>query len=114
MLFRAAELELLIAECANYQNKEQEWLVSFKRATEMFLGIKVVPVYFLKQEYLCEDAHTALIKLNPYLVKMLIWMSSNKSEPIKIAAVKGIEYLLETLGCTLDNYMIDILKTLIF
>jgi hypothetical protein len=32
---------------------------------------------------------------------------------VKIAAVKIIELFLENLGCTLDNYMIDILRALV-
>jgi len=108
----AVELELLMAECSNYQGKEAERIQCLQRATEMFLGIRVWALYQLPVSPVQEDSHTSLQKLIPYLLKMLSVMTTNENQPVKIAAVKGLEFLLEVLGCTLDNYMIDILKTL--
>lgn len=110
---RAAELEILIAECYNAQNKELEKIYSFKRATELYLGMLVQPNEYQQQEYYVEDVHSVLTKISPFLVRMLLEMLKNEEQEIQIATLRGIEFLLEKLGCTLDNYMIDILRGII-
>jgi hypothetical protein len=112
-LMRAAGLEILIAECYNAQSKELEKIYSFKRATELYLGMFVEPCEFEKQEYYYEDVHSTLTKIAPYLIKMLLDMVKHEEQEIHLAALRGIEFLLEKLGCTLDSYMIDILRSIV-
>lgn len=110
---RAAELEILIAECYNAQNKELDKIYSFKRATELYLGMMVEPSEYQKQEYYVDDVHSVLTKIAPFLIRMLLEMLKSEEQEIQIAALRGIEFLLEKLGCTLDNYMIDILRGIV-
>ena len=82
--------------------------------TELHLGIRVTPIYYSDSHIKYEDIHHSLIKLTPYLTKTLISHLKSPIQAVKISAVKGIDYLLENLGCTLDNpAMIDILKAFI-
>lgn len=112
-MMRAAELEILIAECHNAQGRELEKIYSFKRATELYLGMMVPIDEFQKQEYYYEDVHSIMSKISPYLVKMLLDLVKSENEEVQIAALRGVEFLLEKLGCTLDNYMIDILRSIV-
>jgi hypothetical protein len=86
---------------------------SFKRATELYLGMLVEPTEFEKQVYFQDDVHSTLIKISPYLIKMLLEMVKHEEQEVQIAALRGIEFLLEKLGCTLDDYMIDILRSIV-
>jgi hypothetical protein len=112
-MMKAAEIEILIAEWFNSQNKELDKIYSFKRATELYLGMLVEPNEYLKQEYYSEDVHSIMTKITPYLIRMLLEMTKNENIEIQIAALRGIEFLLEKLGCTVDSFMIDILKSII-
>ena len=112
-MMKAAELEVLIAECYNAQGKELEKINSFKRATELYLGIYVNPNEFERQEYYSDDAHSTITKISPYMVKMLLELLKIETQEIQMAALRGIEFLLEKLGCTLDSYMIDILRGIV-
>lgn len=71
---------------------------SFKRATELYLGMLVKPNEYQKQEYFNEDVHSTLTKIAPYLVKMFIETIKSDEQEVQIAALRGIEFLLEKLG----------------
>ena len=90
-----------------------EKINSFKRATELYLGMFVPPNEYEKLEFYSDDVHSTLTKIAPYLTKMLLELARNDEQEIRIAALRGIEFLLEKLGCTLDNYMIDILRCIV-
>ena len=68
---------------------------------------------YQKQEYFYEDVHSILTKISPYLIKMLLELVRNDEQEVQIAALRGLEFLLEKLGCTLDNFMIDILRSIV-
>lgn len=112
-MMKAAELEILIAECYNAQGKELEKIYSFKRATELYLGILVSADEYEHQVYYSNDVHSTITKISPYLVKMLLELAKHEEQEIQMAALRGVEFLLEKLGCTLDNYMIDILRGIV-
>ena len=112
-MMKACELEILIAECYNSQGKELEKIHSFKRATELYLGILVDPQEFEKLEFYPDDVHSTLTKISPYLIKMLLELVKSEEQEVKMAALRGLEFLLEKLGCTLDSYMIDILRGIV-
>ena len=97
-MMKAASLEILIAECFNAQSKELEKINSFKRATELYLGMFVTPNEFEKLEYFPDDVHSTLTKIAPYLIKMLLELCKNDEQEIKISALRGLEFLLEKLG----------------
>lgn len=68
---------------------------------------------FERQQYFNEDVHSTMTKIAPYLIRMLLDQTNNEKQEVQIAALRGIEFLLEKLGCTLDNYMIDILRAIV-
>jgi len=74
----------------------------------------VKPNEFQKQEYFSDDVHSTMTKISPYLIKMLLELAKHEEQEIQIASLRGIEFLLEKLGCTVDNYMIDILRVIVF
>ena len=112
-MMRAAELEILIAEWYNAQSNELDRIYSFKRATELYLGMLVEPIEYQKQIYYPEDVHSTLTRISPYLINLLIELCKHEEQEVQLAALRGIEFLLEKLGWTLDNYMIDILKVIV-
>lgn len=73
----------------------------------------VPPSEYEKLEFYPEDVHSTLTKIAPYLTKMLLEQARDEEQEIRIAALRGIEFLLEKLGCTLDNFMIDILRCIV-
>ena len=54
------------------------------------------------------------MKLTPYLTKLLIKNINDRQECVRVASIRGIEFLLETLGCSLDNYMLSILRAIVY
>jgi len=50
-----------------------------------------------------------MLELHPFLCKLLIRELSDVMEPLRIAALKGLEFLLENLGCTMGDEMVHIL-----
>ena len=49
------------------------------------------------------DVYSTLLKISPFLSKFLLKTMYDKMEPLKIAAIKGMEFLIEYLGCSLGN-----------
>ena len=73
----------------------------------------VPPNEFEQQEYFYDDVHSTLTKISPYLIKMLMDLVHKDEQEVQIAALRGLEFLLVKLGCTLDSYMIDILQSIV-
>lgn len=40
--------------------------------------------------------------MHPYLIKLLIQNIESNIEAVKISSLKNIEFLIDTLGCSLD------------
>lgn len=47
------------------------------------------------------------------MIKILLQNIDSKIEAIKIASLRNIEFLIDTLGCSLDSYLIHILVAII-
>lgn len=47
------------------------------------------------------------------MAKFLLSTLEENFEPLKIAAIKGLEFLIENLGCSLDNLLPKILLKII-
>lgn len=58
----------------------------------------VPPNEYEKLEFYADDVHSTLTKIAPYLTKMLLELARNDEQEIRIAALRGIEFLLEKLG----------------
>lgn len=49
----------------------------------------------------------------PQMLKFVMLTLTYQKEIIKLAALKLLEFILETQGCSLDNSIVTILKVLI-
>ena len=53
-----------------------------------------------------------MIKILSPMLKFIIMCMTHKKEPVKLAALKQLEFILETKGCSLDSAMVFILNAL--
>jgi len=53
--------------------------------------------------------YSGLLSLSPYLTRLLLKALSDPFEPVKLAGIKGLEFLIEYLGCTLGGFLPQIL-----
>jgi hypothetical protein len=107
-LLKAAKYELLIVEGFNQHGQILDKLIAYQRATEMFLG-----GCELEAVSLSSDVYTCLLNLQPHLARLLLRNLQDKLEPLRIACVRGLEFLIENLGCALGNQIPMILKSAI-
>lgn len=49
-----------------------------------------------------EEAYSRLMAIHPYLIKILLQKIDSKIESVKVASLKNIEFIIDTLGCSLD------------
>lgn len=49
-----------------------------------------------------EDPYSIMLKILPYLLKFVLICLTHKKECVKLAAIKLLEFILETKGCSLD------------
>jgi hypothetical protein len=50
-----------------------------------------------------------LMMMHPFLIKILLQYIDSKIEIIKAAVLRSIEFLMDQLGCSLDQHLIHIL-----
>ncbi|KAL4492890.1 hypothetical protein ABPG73_010439 [Tetrahymena malaccensis] len=106
-LLRAAKMELLVADSINHPSMIIEKLQgTYQRATEYFTNQQYKEIDF-QGSY---DVYSGLLQLCPFLCKFLVKTLSDTFEPIKLAGIRGLEFLIEYLGCTLGNYLPQILS----
>jgi len=53
-----------------------------------------------------EEAHKSLMRLHPHLVRILMSNIETKVEALKMAVLRSIEFLVDQLGCSLNQYLI--------
>ena len=53
-----------------------------------------------------------MLKILPWLLKFSIMCLTHKKEIVRLSALKTLEFVLETKGCSLDQSMVFILKAL--
>ena len=107
-LLRAAKLELLVAEGFNQHGQISDKLIAFERATEYFLGGGNLNATCAQS-----DVYSSLLRLQPHLARLLLRNLTDKLEPLRIACVRGLEFLIENLGCSLGSQFVLVLKTII-
>ena len=63
-----------------------------------------------------EDEFTTIVKVLPYLLKFALncmeYNGQGQREIVVISAIRCIQFILETQGCSLDSAMIVILKAI--
>ena len=61
-----------------------------------------------KEQLKQDEDYKRLMHLHPHLVQILLLNIDSNIEAVRLAALKTIEYLLDTLGCSLDESIIQI------
>ncbi|KAL4490312.1 hypothetical protein ABPG72_004351 [Tetrahymena utriculariae] len=108
-LLRAAKLELLVADCIRQPQLQNQKVQAYLRATEYFQGQRL-NINLSQQN---ADPYTNILILCPYLCKFLLRTLDERIDPLRISAIKGVEFLIENLGCTISNQLPQILKQVI-
>lgn len=133
LIHKAAKLEILIADCCSQHSQLQEKLDALKKSTALY-RIKTLEEFkaqvplnsyislnkshsdskmLISQFIQEEDIYTELLKLHPDLLDWILLNLNEKVEPIRVAFLKTLEFLLDTLGCSLGPYISKILKSVI-
>jgi hypothetical protein len=99
MLLRAAKLELLVADSIRAGGALTAKVSAYQHATECFLGHRLVAGV---AEANC-DTYTVLLRLCPHLCKFLLKTLEETIDPLRVAAVRGLEFMIEYLGCTISQ-----------
>ena len=60
-----------------------------------------------------EDVYAELLELQPHLIKFILKGLGERVEPIRIAFLKTLEFVLDTLGCSLEMFAVHVLRTII-
>ena len=53
------------------------------------------------------------MRLHPHIVKILLQNLDTKIEALKVAVLKCIEFILDQLGCSMDQYLVHTLVSVI-
>ncbi|CAI2383303.1 unnamed protein product [Moneuplotes crassus] len=114
----AAKLEILIADCCSQHSQLREKLSAFKNATILYKiksleefkqslallspsqAAKTQPSLSYLQE---EDIYACLSQLQPHLLSFILSNLNDGNAPIRIAFLKSLEFLIDTLGPSLGQ-----------
>lgn len=81
--------------------------------TDLSQGKLVPQMTFSPQIFIADDPYTTITRSIPQMLKFLLMCMAHKKEIVKLSALKVIEFILETLGCSLDAAIVLILKAII-
>lgn len=85
--------------------------------TSLCRGQLVPPMAFARQIHLADDEFTTMNKILPFMLKFSIqcieYNPNYSREVVIISALRNLQFILETQGCSLDSAMIVILKSII-
>lgn len=113
---RCAIIELMCSESMCSRPQINDKLSSLIRMTQLCRGQRVTPIAFTNQIFLSDDEYTTMVKILPFMLKFTIQCLENNScnnrEIIIFSALRNIQFILETQGCSLDSAMIVILKSI--
>lgn len=123
-------IEMIIGESMNQHSQISEKMFAFHRAVHFYRlakrveknqddhgGVGDVDQLLnstrnktrLKQE----EAYKYLLRLQPYLVEVLLINIDSHVQAVRMASLKTLEFLFDTLGCNLDESLISILIAII-
>jgi len=106
-LIRAAKIELLVADAINHPSMINKKVEAYTKATEYFYGQKFIFEIKISNNY---DIYSGLLQLSPFLCKFLLKTMKDSLEVLRMSSIKGIEFLIEHLGCSLGWYLPNILS----
>lgn len=107
-LLRAAKIELLIADATNHPSMAHDRIAAYHRAAAYSTGSATIDPQL--KHY---DLYTALLINSQPLMCFLIKSMYDRFEPVKIAAIKALEFVLESLGCSIGSYLPQLIKSII-
>jgi hypothetical protein len=106
-------MEMLVAESMCQSIQVNDKLLAMSRMINLSTGKLVPKMTFQPQLPTYEDSYTHTMANLPLLIKFCLVSMTHKCEIIKISALKLIEFILETQGCSLDSSMLIILRQLL-
>ena len=109
-MMKAAKIEILICDGIVQHSMINLKVEALQRAAEYSLGQKNIFVSKITPNY---DVYTALLKLTSPLSRLLIKCLEDKLEPVRIASLKTIEFLIDTLGTNLGSNLAPIMKQVV-
>ncbi|CDW83869.1 UNKNOWN [Stylonychia lemnae] len=112
-LDRCIQFEILIADSMNQHSQLAEKINAFQRAVDLSLkqrpkqnnNIQTQQMHQIREE----ESYKLLMMMHPYLTKILLQNLDSKIEAIKVAVLRNLEFLIDQLGCSLDQYLVQIL-----
>lgn len=107
-LLRAAKIELLIADATSHPSMVHDRILAYHKAAAYFTGNTTIDPKL--KHY---DLYTALLVTNQPLMCFLIKSMYDRFEPVKVAAIKALEFVLESLGCSIGSYLPQLIKSII-
>jgi len=106
-LIRAAKIEIIISDAIVQHSMINRKVEALQKSCEYFMAQKDFLPSGIGYNY---DIYTALLKLCPILSKLLLKCLNDKLEPLRISAIRTIEFLLDLLGSSMGPYLPQILK----
>lgn len=104
-LQRAAKIQILLAETISHPTLVLQKLIAYHRCNTYASGnISPLP---LRPDADIEDISLTMF---PQIISFFLRVLSDKLEPFRIAAIKSIEFFIETLGCSIGNSFLLIFK----
>lgn len=113
LFLKCAILELLACESLSQPNQLNEKLQSIERMVLLSQFKPVAKLSFLPIIAHSDDSFSIMKKVLPHLLKFVVMCLTHKKEIVRISALKLIEFILETKGCSLDLAMVFMLKALL-
>lgn len=107
-LLRAAKIELLIADATGHPSMMHDRIQAYHKAAAYFTGNVTIDADL--KHY---DLYTAMLMISQPLMCFLIKSMYDRFEPVKLAAIKALEFVLESLGCSIGNYLPQLIKSII-
>lgn len=107
---KAAKIQLLVAEAIKQPSMINDKMQAYYKATELFMGRQNMSNLQISNNF---DIYSALLRISSNLCKFLLKILFEKVDPLKIAAIRGLEFLLEYMGCTIANLLSNILKAIL-
>jgi len=129
-LVQAMNIEMIIGESMNQHSQISEKMFAFQRAVlfyklatrfEKHQGSSGMSKAEMEQVLNCcqkeklkqEEAFGYLLRLQPHLVELLLINIDSHVQAVRMASLKTLEFVFDTLGCNLNHSLLLILVAII-
>ena len=118
------KIEMIIGESMNQHSQITEKMYAFQRAVLFFKLARRIEKHKDKQSPISnaeleqvlnscnktrlkqEEAYKYLLKLQPHLVDVLLINIDSDIQAVRMASLKTLEFIFDTLGCNLDESLL--------